>query len=103
MSKFSLKDIFSGDILTQQWVQKQYRLIFLICGLLFAYIYFGYQSERQQNRLNQLNKELQDAYFTKQTLNAQTMSLTRQSSIAKMLEERGSKLQESHQSAIRIE
>ena len=103
MSKFSLKDIFSRDILTQQWVQKQYRLIFLICGLLFAYIYFGYQSERQQNRLNQLNKELQDAYFTKQTLNAQVMTQTRQSSIAKRLEEKGSNIKESHVAAIKIE
>ncbi len=103
MNKFSLKDIFSGEILTKEWVQEQYRLIFLICGLLFAYIYFGYQSERQQNRLNRLNKELQDAYFTKQTLNAQVMTQTRQSSIAKRLEEKGSPLKESHTAAIKIE
>jgi hypothetical protein len=103
MSKFSLKDIFSGEILTKEWVKKQYRLIFLICGLLFAYIYFGYQSERQQNRLNQLNTELQDAYFTKQTVNAEVMTQTRQSSIAKRLEEKGSKLKESHVAAIKIE
>lgn len=103
MSKFSLKDIFSGEILAKEWVKKQYRLIFLICGLLFAYIYFGYQSERQQNRLNQLNKELQDAYFTKQTLNAQVMTQTRQSSIAKSLEEKGSKIRESHVAAVKID
>lgn len=103
MSKFSLKDIFSGEILAKEWVKKQYRLIFLICGLLFAYIYFGYQSERQQNRLNQLNKELQDAYFTKQTLNAQVMTQTRQSSISKRLEEKGSKIRESHVAAVKID
>lgn len=103
MSKFSVKDIFSGEILVKEWVRKQYRLIILICGLLFTYIYFGYQSERQQHRLNELSKELQDAYFTKQTLNAQMMTLTRQSSIAKQLEEKGSKLKESHQAAIKIE
>ena len=101
--KFSIKDILSGDILAKQWVKKQYKLTLLICALFFVYIYFGYQSERQQHKMHQLKLELQDAQFTKQTLNAQTMSLTRQSSIAKMLEEHGSKLQESHQSAIRIE
>ncbi len=100
---FSIKDIFSGEILTKEWVKKQYRLIGLICALLFGYIYFGYQSERQQNRLNQLNKELQDAYFTKQTINAQVMTQTRQSSVAKRLEEKGSKLKESHVAAIKIE
>lgn len=103
MSKFSLKDIFSGDILAQEWFKKQYKLIFLICGLLFVYIYLGYQAERQQHRLNMLNKELQDAYFTKQTLNAQMMTQTRQSAIANSLAEKGSKLKESHQAAIKIE
>lgn len=101
--KFSIKDILSGDILAQQWVRRQYKLTLLICGLFFVYIYFGYQSERQQDRLNDLNKELQDAYFTQQTINAQVMTMTRQSSISKLLEEQGSNLIESHRSAIKIE
>ena len=101
--KFSIKDILSGDKLAQQWVRRQYKLTLLICGLFFVYIYFGYQSERQQDRLNDLNKELQDAYFTQQTINAQVMTMTRQSSISKLLEEQGSNLKESHRSAIKIE
>lgn len=101
--KFSIKDILSGDILAQQWVRRQYKLTLLICGLFFVYIYFGYQSERQQDRLNDLNKELLDAYFTQQTINAQVMTMTRQSSISKLLEEQGSNLKESHRSAIKIE
>ena len=101
--KFSIKDILSGDILAKQWVKKQYKLTLLICALFFVYIYFGYQSERQQRQLNSLNKELQDAYFTQQTINAQVMTMTRQSSISKLLEEQGSNLKESHRSAIKIE
>lgn len=103
MSKFSIKDILSGDILAQRWFQKQYKLIFLICGLFFMYIYFGYQAERQQAQLNKLNKELEDVYFTQQTINAQVMTMTRQSSVSKLLEEHGSKVRESHRSAIKIE
>lgn len=101
--KFSWKDILSGDILMKNRFRKQYKLIFLICGLLFVYIYFGYQSERQQHHLNQLNKELQDAYFTYQTLNAEMMTLTRQSSIAKLLREKGSPVTECKKAAIKIE
>jgi hypothetical protein len=101
--KFSIKEILSRDILAQQWVWRQYKLTLLISGLFFVYIYFGYQSERQQDRLNDLNKELQDAYFTQQTINAQVMTMTRQSSISKLLEEQGSNLKESHRSAIKIE
>ena len=98
-----LRDILSGDIFATQWFRNQYKLIVLIYGLFFVYIYFGYQAERQQQKLNNLNKELQDAHFTQQTINAQVMTLTRQSSIARLLEERGSLLKESHQSAIKIE
>lgn len=102
MLKF-IKELLSGDILAKEWFKKQYRLVLLICGLLFVYIYFGYQSERQLQKLHLLKKTLQDAYFTEQTISAQMMSQTRQSSVAKMLEERGSKVTESHRSAIRIE
>ena len=102
MIKF-LRDILSGDIFAKDWFRQQHKLILLICGLFFVYIYFGYQSERQQHQLNNLNKELQDAQFTQQTINAQVMTLTRQSSIARLLEEKGSNLKETHQSAIKID
>ena len=39
MSKLSLKDILSGDILAKQWFKQQYKLILLIGGLIFIYIY----------------------------------------------------------------
>jgi hypothetical protein len=102
MKKFSLKDILSGEILTKQWVKKQYKLLGLICGLLFMYIYFGYQSEKQQHHLNALTKELVDTQFTKQTLNAQTIPLTRQSAVVKLLEGQKSQLRERNTPAIRI-
>ena len=98
-----IKMILSGEILLSEWVRSQYRITILICGLFFVYIYFGYQSERQQHKMHQLKLELQDAQFTKQTLNAQVMTQTRQSSIAKRLEEKGSNIKESHVAAIKIE
>ena len=60
MAKLSIKEILSGDVLSQGWFKRQYKLILLISGLIFFYIYSGYQSQRQQRMLSELQKELQD-------------------------------------------
>ena len=102
MSKFSLKDILSGNVLSHEWFKQQYQLVLLIFGLIFMYIYTGYLGEQQQYRLSSLKKELQDAQFVKQTLHAQVMNNTRQSFISIQLAERGSKVKESRRAATRI-
>ncbi len=101
--KFSLKDILSGDVLKKGWFKKQYRLILLIAGMIFMYIYCDYLGQAQQHKLSTLKKELQDLYFVKTTLNAQLMSSTRQSAISKALKERGSKVKETNIAPTRIE
>lgn len=101
--KFSLKDILSGDVLKKGWFKKQYRLILLIAGMIFMYIYCDYLGQAQQHKLSTLKKELQDLYFVKTTLNAQLMSSTRQSAISKALQERGSKVKETNIAPTRIE
>ena len=103
MSKFSLKDILSGNVLSHGWFKQQYKLILLISGLIFLYIYSGYQSQRQQRVLSDLQKELQDVQMTKMTVNAQLMEKTRQSSIVSLLQHKGSDLKESKTPAIRIQ
>jgi hypothetical protein len=75
----------------------------LISGLVFLYIYLGYQSQRQMRMLSDLQKELQDVQMTQLTVNAELMNKSRQSSIAKMLQEKGSKLKESNTPAIRVQ
>ena len=54
MSKFSIKDILSGDVLSHGWFKQQYKVILLIRGLIFLYIYSGYQSQLQQRILSDL-------------------------------------------------
>ena len=53
--------------------------------------------------LSDLQKELQDVEMVKLTVNAELMNKTRQSSIAKMLREKGSDVKESNTPAIRIQ
>ena len=102
MHKLSIKNILSGDVLSNNWFKSQYKLIVLISVLIFVYIYSGYQSQRQQRTLSDLQKELQDVQMTQLTVNAELMNKSRQSSVAKMLQEKGSRLKENTKPAIRI-
>ena len=56
--KFSLKDILSGDVLKKGWFKKQYRLILLIAGMIFMYIYCDYLGQAQQHKLSTLKKRI---------------------------------------------
>lgn len=71
--------------------------------MIFVYIYCGYQSQRQQRQLSDLQKELQDAQMVQLTVHAELMNKSRQSSIAKMLQDKGSKIKESNTPAIKIQ
>lgn len=102
MKKGDVKDILSGDVLKKGWFRRQYKLILLIFGLLFMYIYAGYQGQRQQKRLNDLQKELQDARFEQLTINAQLVEQTRQSTIAAQLKAMGSTIEENKQPVTRV-
>ena len=102
MRQGSIKEILSGDVLKRGWFRRQYKLILLICGLIFVYIYAGYQAQRQQRHLGDLQKELQDVQFEQLTVNAQLVEVTRQSAVAEELRKRGSKVQESDVPAVRV-
>ena len=101
--KITLQEVLNGDFLTRAWFKKQYRLILLICGLIFLYILSDFSAQRQHNRLTQTEKELQDARFVYQTLHATLVEQTRQSSVAATLKERGSNIQENTRPVTRIE
>lgn len=101
--KYSLQDILSGNVLHQDWFRSQYKLIVLISVLIFLYIYSGYQSQRQQRMLGELQKELLDVQMTQMTVNAELMNKSRQSSIVELLQAKGSNLKESKTPAIRIQ
>lgn len=103
MSKISFQEILSGDFLSSGWLKRQYRLIIMISVLIFFHIYSDYLSQRQQKELSNMRKELLDAQMTHLTVSADLMEKTRQSSIAKMLKEKGSKVRESNTPAIKID
>jgi TolA-binding protein len=99
---FNLKDILTGAIFTKGWFRRQLWLIILIGFLIFIRISAGYQAERQQHKLSQLEKKLEDVQFMQLSAQAQLMQETKQSAISKILTEKGSKVEPSKDIAIRI-
>ena len=67
------------------------------------YIYSGYQSQRQQRMLHDLQQELLDVQMTQLTVNSELMHKSRQSSVVILLEEKGSQLKENKTPVIRIQ
>ncbi|MBR5827816.1 MAG: hypothetical protein IKY49_01095 [Paludibacteraceae bacterium] len=103
MSKFSIKEVLSGDILTKSWLKRQYKVILLISLLTFLYIHSGLSTQQQLQTLSKLKKELNDAKLIQLSMDAELMEKTRQSSIDKMLIEQGSKVKPSKTPAIRVQ
>ena len=97
-----LQDVLNGNIFTSGWVRKQYRLFLLIFVLLIVYIFEGYQSQRQQARIVELNRALQDAHYEYLTINAELTEMSRQSVISMRLKEAGSKVKESTTPAVSV-
>ncbi|MCQ2330985.1 MAG: hypothetical protein MJZ55_03250 [Paludibacteraceae bacterium] len=92
--KRQMQQIANGDILTHSWFRRQYKLILLIAGLIFIYIFMDFQAQRQQHHLTTLQKELQETQFEHLTIEAELTKKTRQSAIKEELQARGSELQE---------
>lgn len=92
----------SGDIFRNERLQKQYRLILLIVGLVFIYILAGYHGARQQRRMSDLKQEVKDKRFEYLTISAQLTETTKQSAIIEELQHRGSRLKENTSPVIQI-
>ncbi|MBO4621389.1 MAG: hypothetical protein J5635_01825 [Paludibacteraceae bacterium] len=98
----SMQDVLNGNIFTMQRVRRHYKLFLLIFVLLIVYIFEGYQSQRQQARIVELNRALQDAHYEYLTVNAELTEMSRQSIISRRLKDAGSNVKESTTPAVSI-
>ena len=103
MRTSDIQSWLNGDKLRSETLRKHYKLIGLIVVLVFVYIFAGYRSMQQQNRLSDLRKEVKDKKMEYLTISAELVQMTRKSHISVMLEEEGSTLQESVLPPIKIE
>lgn len=88
----SIREIFNGDIWTKEFIRQQYKLLGLICILIFISIFNGYQCEKQHIKINQLKEQLDDLQHEYITQRSNLVGMSRQSNVSKQLEEQGSRL-----------
>jgi len=100
--KLTAQEVMSGEILIREWCRKQYGICILIGALTFLYIFFGFQAQRQQHRLDEVKKELLTKHFEQLTIEAELTERTRQSTLSRELKEAGSELKENKKPVIHI-
>lgn len=99
----SFRDILNGNILTKKFIQKQYLLIIMIVVLCFMYIDNRYYCETQMNKVNQLQKELEELKDKSLTISAELMEISRRSNVLKMINDKGLNLVEATEPPINVE
>ena len=99
----TIRDILNGEILSKNFLRKQYRLIIMIAILAFWYVDNRYTCETQLAKEIELKKEIQDLKYESLTISAELMDISRQSNVLKMVNENGLNLIQSTTPPIVIE
>jgi len=84
-----LRDVLNGNILTKRFIQKQYGLIIMIAVIAFMYVDNRYYCKTQLAKEIQLKRKIQDLKYESLTISAELMTVSRQSNVLKMINERG--------------
>ena len=99
----NVRDILNGNILTKNFIRKQYWLIIMIAVLAFLYIDNRYYCETQLAKEIELKKKIQDAKYESLTISAELMEISRQSNVMKAVNDNGLNLIENTTPPIVIE
>ena len=99
----NVRDVLTGNILTKNFIRKQYGLIIMIAVLAFLYIDNRYYCETQLAKEIELKKQIQDAKYESLTISAELMEISRQSNVMKAVNENGLSLIENTTPPIVIE
>lgn len=86
-----LKQILDGSTLLRDVVQRHWSLLLLIFVLFLVLIANNYFSERMVREINGLKKEVKELRFRQLSAEAEYMRLSRQSSVARLLDSTGIK------------
>lgn len=97
------RDILNGDILTKNFIRKQYGLVIMIAVLLFLYVDNRYAYETQLAKEIELKKKIQDAKYESLTISAELMQISRQSNVMKAVNDNGLNLIENTTPPVVIE
>lgn len=82
---FTLKKILGGDILTTSTIRKQIWVVLLITFFIIIYISNRYSVQQNLIKIDQLQKELQDARYKALSTSSQLTEKSRESNVLEML------------------
>lgn len=92
-NKMSLKSILGGDILANDFFQRQTRLLVLIMVFIIFYISNRYSCQQQLIEIDRLEKELTDIKYDALTRSSELMEKSRQSKIEEYVSSQQSELE----------
>ena len=93
--KISLKNIFLGDFLVNDFLRRQAKLLLLITIYTFIYISNRYSVQQEMIKIDRLRKELTDIKYDALTRSSELTERTRQSRIEEYVSSEHSNLQTS--------
>lgn len=88
-------NVISGDILSKSEVKRHYPYVVFLLILAMLYITHIFSVQRLHREHSRLTAEVKNLRAKSLTITSYRMQATRQSSIVKMLKDKGSKLEES--------
>ena len=98
----NLKDIIDGTILTREIVVKQFPFILFLTFLALVYIANRYNAEKLVRNIVKTQRHAKELRYEAITVSSELMSLSKQSSVSKLIREKGMDLNEPVEPAKRI-
>ena len=99
----SVRDILNGEILSKNFIKRQYGLLIMMAVLTFMYVDNRYSCEKQLAKEIELKKKIQDVKYESLTISAELMEISRQSNVLNQLNIRGLELVQTSNPPIVIE
>lgn len=91
-----------GEILAEDFIVKQFKLVFLIVFLIFIFISNRYSCTKKQVIIENLTVKLRDVQYENLNISTELTTNSRQSQIEELLEEKNIKLSVSKSSVYEI-
>lgn len=91
----SIKDLLDGSLIANDFIVKQLPYIVFLVALAFIYIANRYHAEKVVRANIELSKEINELRAEAITTSSELMFISKQSEVAKLVEERGLGLKES--------
>ena len=90
----SVKDVFTGRVLTRKFIRKQMRFVLFVAFIGFLYISNHHKVEKMQKELFRLNEEVKELRFEAVTTSSDLMSMSKPSEVIRRMDKMGVEMEE---------